>query len=81
MISVSKDRKLAVYDRVNNYEVLSSYEAHTRAITSVSISRDEKHIVTGSRDKTVKIHSVEDKKSIAEYEFKTVVTSVAYCQI
>ena len=65
MVSVSKDRKLAVYDRQSNYEVLSSYEAHTRAITSVSISRDEKFIVTGSRDKTIKIHSIEEKKAIA----------------
>lgn len=80
-MSVSKDRKLAVYDRANNYEVLSSYEAHTRAITSVSISSDEKYIVTGSRDKTIKIHSIEEKKAIAEHEFKTVVTSVAFCQL
>ena len=47
----------------------------------MSISRDEKFIVTGSRDKTIKIHSIEEKKAIAEYEFKAVVTSVAYCQL
>lgn len=59
LVSVSKDRKLAVYDFANGFEVVSSYEAHSRAITSVSISRDEKYIVTGSRDKTIKIHSIE----------------------
>lgn len=81
MVSVSKDRKLAVYDVTNNYEVLWSYEAHTRAITSVSISKDEKYIVTGSRDKTIKIHSIADQKAVTEYEFKAVVTAVAYCQL
>lgn len=78
-VSGSKDRKLAVFN--NDFELLFGYEAHTRAITSVSISVDDKFIVTGSRDKTVKIHSIEEKKSIAEYEFKCVVTAVAFCQL
>lgn len=79
LVSVSKDRKLAVFD--SSFELIFSYEAHNRAITSVSISHDEKFIVTGSRDKTIKIHSIEEKKHIAEYEFKTVVTAVAYCHL
>lgn len=80
LTSVSKDRKLALFD-TENYDLIMSYEAHTRAITSVSISSDEKFIVTGSRDKTIKIHSIAEKKAIAQYEFKTVVTAVAYCRL
>ena len=64
LTSVSKDRKLALFD-TENYDLIMSYEAHTRAITSVSISSDEKFIVTGSRDKTIKIHSIAEKKAIA----------------
>lgn len=56
LVSVSKDRKLAVFNK--EFELIFSYEAHSRAITSVSIDRTEQFIVTGSRDKTIKVHSI-----------------------
>lgn len=56
LVSVSKDRKMGVFDE--NCELLFGYEAHSRVITSVSVSPDSKFIATGSRDKTIKIHSI-----------------------
>ena len=57
LASVSKDRKLAVFDK--NFDLFFSYEAHTRAINCLAFSPDSKFIITGSRDKTIKIHSIE----------------------
>jgi WD40 repeat protein len=66
--SVSKDRKLAVFDR--EFELVFGYEAHSRAILCVSFSEDGKLVGTGGRDKFVRVHSVEEKKVIAEFEVK-----------
>lgn len=54
--SVSKDRKLAVFDK--DFNLMFGYEAHSRAINTVAFSPDSKTIVTGSRDKTLKLHSI-----------------------
>jgi WD40 repeat protein len=66
--SVSKDRKLAVFDE--QYEAIFGYEAHSRAITCLSFSSNSKYIVTGSRDKHIKIHSLENKNIFATYDVK-----------
>jgi WD40 repeat protein len=41
-------------------------------------SFDSKYIVTGSRDKTIKIHELEHRKTIAEMKFKKPVYSVSF---
>lgn len=63
LASVSKDRKLAIFD--SDFELVFSYEAHTRAATCVSFSIDSKFVATGSRDKFVKITSLEKKSAVA----------------
>ena len=62
-----------------NSELVFSYEAHTRAITSISISPDCDIIATGSRDKIIKLHSISEKKIVAEYVVKKSVHAVAFC--
>lgn len=75
--TVSKDRKLAVYDQQLN--LAYSYEAHLRAITCLAFHSSEQFLITGSRDKTVKLHSTALQKSIAELPCKFPVSSVAFC--
>ena len=77
LVSVSKDRKLALFDR--DFNLTFSYEAHSRAINTVAFSPDSKTIVTGSRDKTIKLHSIEEKKIINEIPVKKQVYSVEFC--
>jgi WD40 repeat protein len=50
--SAPKGRKLALFDE--SFELIFSYEAHSRAIPGVSISLNKKFLVTGSRDKKSK---------------------------
>lgn len=66
--SVSKDRRLAVYDE--NFDVLFSNETHLRAITCVSFSPNSAYVATGSRDKHVQIHGVETKNKICQFDMK-----------
>lgn len=62
LASVSKDRRLAVFDE--NFDLLLSTEAHTRAILCVSFNPTGQLVATGGRDKFVKIHSVAEKKKV-----------------
>lgn len=77
LASVSKDRQLAVWD--SKFEKVFSYEAHSRAITSVAFSPNDQLLVTGGRDKTVRIHSINECKQIAEIDLKKEVHSVTFC--
>lgn len=77
LVSVGKDRKLGVFNQ--DYELMFGYEAHSRAITSVDVSLCDKYILTGSRDKLIKIHSVEEKKCICELNIKKPIHAVAFC--
>ena len=48
---------MAVFDcSEKKFDLLFSYEAHSRAVTCISIHENSNIIVTGSRDKTLKIH-------------------------
>ena len=75
--SVSKDRKLAVFN--SDFDFSFGYEAHTRAITCVSFSPSGQFIATGSKDKLVKIHSIDSRSSITELLMKKSILSIAFC--
>ena len=77
--TVSKDRKLAVYSGVG-LELLFSYEAHLRSITCLSFHLSEDLLLTGSRDKTIRLHSMSQKKQLTELLLKNPVSAVAFCQ-
>ena len=62
-VTVSKDRRLAVFDcRDRKFDFVYGYESHSRAITSVSSNQNSTLLVTGSRDKNVKIHDISQQK-------------------
>lgn len=77
MASASKDRKMAVYTS-KGFELLYSYEAHSRAITGLSFHLSEEYILTGSRDKTIKLHSVSQRKSLFELNIKQPISCVSF---
>lgn len=76
--SVSKDRKLAVYSGAD-LELLFSYEAHLRTITCLSFHRSEEYLLTGSRDKTIRLHSLSEQRQIKELSLKHPVTAIEFC--
>lgn len=58
--------------------LIFSYEAHLRAITCLSFHLDDDLLITGSRDKTIKLHSVTQQKVIAELNIKQPVSAIAF---
>ena len=76
LASVSKDRKMAVFSK--DFDLVFSYEAHLRAITGLSFDLEEKYILTGSRDKTIKLHSISERKSVFELNMKQQISCVAF---
>ncbi len=76
--SVSKDRKLVVYSGAD-FEVLFNYEAHLRTITCLSFHKSEEFILTGSRDKTIRLHSISEQKEIKQLLLKHPVSALSCC--
>lgn len=68
LLTVSKDRTCALFDK--NFVLQFSEQIHTRAITTGHISSDSKYFITGSRDKTIKVTSIETKKVITTFDVK-----------
>lgn len=61
-------------------ELIKKIEGHSGFITSVAISSDNKYIISGSEDKTVKIWDFSDGKLIRTIEYKEVVWEVSISQ-
>lgn len=89
---MSKDRSLALYARATSpdatapYEVIYSDKSHTRIVHSLSFSSDEKYLVTGARDKRIKIHALgssttDEKKVILTKLLATPVTAIAFSPV
>lgn len=78
LASVSKDRKMAVYS--NDFTMLFNYEAHLRAITCLSFHLSEEYIITGSRDKHIKLHSISKQKIIDEINLKQPISAIAFAR-
>lgn len=76
--SVSKDRKLAVYSGAD-LELLFSYEAHLRTVTCLSFHKSEEYLLTGSRDKTIRLHSLSQQRQIKELGLKHPVSAIEFC--
>jgi elongator complex protein 2 len=79
LASASKDRQLAVFS--NAFNLLFSYEAHLRAVTSLSFHLSEVYLLTGSRDKTIKLHSLEQRKAVSELNLKQPISAVAFSRL
>uniref|UniRef100_A0A7S1KU09 Elongator complex protein 2 n=1 Tax=Percolomonas cosmopolitus TaxID=63605 RepID=A0A7S1KU09_9EUKA len=92
MISVSRDMNLIFYERAENslteYRATLQQKVHSRLILDCSWSYDGQYILTGSRDKTIRIWSVSEEAQfdpkvglthVFETKFKQPVTSVEFC--
>jgi len=75
--TAGKDRKLAIYSC--DLTLLYSCEPHLRAITCLSFHHNENYLITGSRDKTIKLHNMESKTITAELNCQHPVSAVAFC--
>ena len=49
-------------DKVKNSEKYNILSGHTNYVTSVAISQDGKYLVSGSRDKTIKVWNLEERR-------------------
>lgn len=54
LVSGGKDCKIIVWD-FKNEKVYCKFQAHTAAVTALSLTREENKIISGSRDMTVKV--------------------------
>ncbi|POG65880.1 hypothetical protein GLOIN_2v1482801 [Rhizophagus irregularis DAOM 181602=DAOM 197198] len=92
-VSISSDGSLIALERWNNtiglwinrnkesftYEKFADFEEHTDKILSVSISPNGKYVVSGSRDRTVRLWSVRGKRLFHGFkEHKGDVNSVSF---
>lgn len=59
-MSGSDDKKVIVWSVVNN-KPEAVFELHTKSVTSLAVTSDSIHIISGSVDKTVRIWSLESK--------------------
>jgi len=73
MLSVSRDRNIVLYEKqqesnnVTTYSPIIKHKAHDRIVWACSWSFDGKLVITGSRDKTVKVwrmDNIEESKRI-----------------
>ena len=79
IISAGVDEDIKIWGCSNNGVVESTMSGHDDVVTSVMVSNDGKHMVSGSVDKTVRIWSMETgKQESSMYGHTDAVTSVAY---
>ncbi|CAM6085995.1 unnamed protein product [Calypogeia fissa] len=94
LLSVSRDRHLSVFERVqagnesessSPYQLVTKIDAHKRIIWTCSWSCCDRFFATGSRDKIVKIWAVRDTETGVQIEnvltlptFKSSVTALAW---
>ena len=79
IISAGVDEDIKIWGCSNNGTVECTMSGHDDVVTSVMVSNDGKHMVSGSVDKTVRIWSMETGKQESSMSGHTdAVTSVAY---
>jgi WD40 repeat protein len=57
-----EDKTIKIWD-ISSGELLSSFEAHQHAITSLIFSKDNKYLLSGSKDSTLKLWSILDSQN------------------
>jgi len=82
LLSASRDRQLGVF-KLNEeglYEKFWIGQVHSRLLFCVEITYDCKYIITGSRDKSIKIFALDDKTvtQSCSKKFKSGVTAVEF---
>jgi len=78
MVCCAVGRDLLIYDD-ELYILQDKEDFHTQTITACCFSNDDKYILTGSEDNTIKIIEVEDDyKTIKSFDFKKMITSCTF---
>ena len=57
-------------------QTLATFRGHTDEVTALCLAPDKRHLITGSRDKTVKVWRVESGELISEFYFEQAVRAV-----
>ncbi len=68
---------VCIYDIVSSRPI-RTFLGHSKALTSLCFSKNNKYIVTASHDKTVKIWNIENGESEKDFVFDDVVYSVTF---
>lgn len=75
---MSKDRTLSLFENVSgSYELRAKSEPCARIIYSCDITTDESLIVTGSRDKKVRVLTIPQLSRLLEFNVGIAVTAVS----
>ena len=87
LVSVSRDRQIGLFkhdkdDEKHPYKLVWGDKSHSRIVWTVSFSPDVKYLMTGARDKLIKIWKLEGEKpaKVCEKSFATPVTAVAFSE-
>ncbi len=65
IVSGSSNGIISVWD-INNGEVIATWKGHTESVNSVAVSSDERLVISGSDDKTIKIWKLPKNKNISD---------------
>ena len=64
-------------DLIQNARLLYTFH-HNRAVSSLSLSHDERYLISGGMDQTVQVWNIEERSYVDMYDFKSPICSAVF---